>query len=102
VEYSLGRNDYLLEINKQIFVYNGDTNTLSNAVFTPPQDEYIYYYAVDENNFYFVFLNTIYRAPIDGSSVASVIGEEVLDDAQTIHDLSVMKKNSIASLFWAS
>jgi hypothetical protein len=95
VEYSLGRNDYLLEINKQIFVYNGDTNTLSNAVFTLPQGEYIYYYAVDENNFYFVYLNTIYRAPIDGSSEASVIGEEVLGDAQTIHDLSVMKNRLV-------
>ncbi|MEJ2406426.1 MAG: hypothetical protein P8171_19450 [Candidatus Thiodiazotropha sp.] len=95
VEFGLGGNNYLLDINNQIFVYNGDTNTISNAVFTLPQDENINYYAVDEDNFYFVCLSTIYRAPIDGSSVASVIGEEVLGEEQTIHDFSAMKNRLI-------
>ncbi|MEW8304087.1 MAG: hypothetical protein AB2724_13890 [Candidatus Thiodiazotropha sp.] len=73
---ALGLNNHLLEIDGQLFVYNGDTNTLSDAIFAIPEGEYFSGYTTDENYIYLASFSMLYRAPIDGSSTAILLGQE--------------------------
>ncbi|MES9834022.1 MAG: hypothetical protein ABW139_17430 [Candidatus Thiodiazotropha sp. DIVDIV] len=95
--FGLGRNSYLLEIDGQIFVYNGITNSLSNSIFTPPENEVFSNYGVDESYIYIMNSNKFYRAPIDGSSTATVIAEEVEDASLFIIGISLTENRLIYS-----
>jgi hypothetical protein len=78
-EYSLERNNHVLAIDGQMFIYNGDANALSDAIFTFPPDPSFTSYVADENRLYFVNSNIFYSSPIDGSALATRISEESAD-----------------------
>ncbi|MET0022502.1 MAG: hypothetical protein ABW105_21075 [Candidatus Thiodiazotropha sp. 6PLUC1] len=95
--FGLGRNSYLLEIDGQIFVYNGDTESLSDSIFTPPENEVFSNYGVDESYIYIMNSNSFYRAPIDGRSTATLIAEESEDASLFIIGFSLTENRLIYS-----
>lgn len=79
LELDLGLNQFLLNIDDQLFVYNADTNILSTSIFAVPATTVIRASAADDTHIFFENARSIYRAPIDGSAAASVIGVETED-----------------------
>ena len=73
---ALGSNRSLLNIDDQLFVYDGDANTLSDPIFTIPLGAGVIASAADDNHLYFAHEQTIYKAPIDGSDLASELAIE--------------------------
>jgi len=75
----LGLNRLLLNIDDQLFVYDGNTNSLSASIFTVPANTVIRASAADDTLIFFENARRIYRAPIDGSAPALEIGTEAKD-----------------------
>jgi hypothetical protein len=78
----LGMNNHLLEIDAQLYVYNGAANQLSEPIYTIPQGELISSFTADQEMLFFASGFSIYRAPIDGDSEAVVIGEETWSSSE--------------------
>lgn len=80
VQLGLGLNDRVLEIDGEIFVYDGQTNnTLSAPVFAVPTGTVAGPFAADDSHVYFAHEKTIYRFPADGSAAVTVVAVEAED-----------------------
>jgi hypothetical protein len=93
----LGLNNHMFEIDRQLFIYQGDTDELSNSIYTIPQNEYFIGYVTDQHYIYFAGFSTIYRTPIDGSSTAVVLAEEAqaLESTPVIWGLSATENRLV-------
>lgn len=76
VMLGLGSNRHLLNIDDQLFVYDGNANTLSASLFTIPAKTSVSALAADDGFLYFAHEKTLYKAPSDGRVVASVLATE--------------------------
>lgn len=87
--FGLGMNNHLLLIDDNLYVYDDVESKLSNSVFRLSADELITSYAADESDIFFSIGAAIYKAPIDGGSVAVVFSEESWDSPYQamVHDL---------------
>lgn len=72
----LGFNLHLLNIDDQLFVYDGNSNVLSASIFTIPATTSVSASAADDNHLYFAHEKNIYKAPVDGSASATVLAME--------------------------
>ncbi|VAW96607.1 hypothetical protein MNBD_GAMMA21-467 [hydrothermal vent metagenome] len=95
VEHRLNIKDtderFLLEIDDQLFVYNGIDNTLSSAVFTRSAGTFNSPAVSDGVNVYFGNGTSVYSFPADGSMVAT----ELVAEASDIQRLELTSNNVV-------
>ncbi len=70
----------LLEIDGELFMYDGATNTLSMSLLTLTTPTFLSSpVSTDGTNIYFGYATDLYQLPIDGSAVATVLQDEASD-----------------------
>jgi len=80
VDLEIDINDrVLLNIDDELFMYDGTTDTLSNSLFTITAGMFISPVSTDGTNIYFGYGTLLYQFPIDGSSMATVLQTETSD-----------------------
>jgi hypothetical protein len=81
-----------LDSDGSMFIYNGDANTLSDAIFTFPQDPSFTSYVADVNRLYFVNSNIFYSSSVDGSTLATRIADECASSSSNLDYLESIDK----------
>lgn len=73
---SLGADAQLLQIDADLYVYNGQSNNLSASIFSLASGKSVGARTSDASHIYFAVGSSLYRAPLDGSAAASLFHTE--------------------------